>query len=383
MVSHTGRKKTSYHPDSNNDVAVQTQRRKMEHIEICLQEDVQCHRSTLFEEIQLVHQALPEIDKDSIELMTNFLGLRADAPIVISAMTGGHPQTYHINRRLAEAAEALRLPIGVGSQRAAIEDPSLADTFRVVREVAPSVPVIANIGATHAELATDAIEMIDADVLAIHLNPLQEAIQPEGDVKSAGFMDNIASVVDSVDIPVMVKETGAGISGELARGLEEIGVDAVDVGGVGGTSWAAVEYYRALREGDELKARLGIEFWDWGIPTALSVLMVRAATTLPVVATGGIRTGLDVAKALSIGAMAAGVAYPLLRPAVTGDTEDVIAELRLLIEGLRVAMYLTGCKTPTELATRPLIFGPNLLNALKCLEIDPQPFMSGDSVVPD
>ncbi len=375
MSNRTDRKKT-LKENENNDIAIQTQRRKMEHIEICLQEDVQCHRSTLFEEIQLIHQALPEIDKDSIDLSCNFLGLRANAPIVISAMTGGHPQTYHINRRLAEAAETLHLPIGVGSQRAAIEDPSLADTFRVVRDVAPSVPVIANIGATHVELAADAIDMIDADVLAIHLNPLQEAVQPEGDVKSAGFLDNIASVLQSVDIPVMVKETGAGISSELAQRLAELDVDAIDVGGVGGTSWAAVEYYRALRENDEMKARIGLQFWDWGIPTALSVMTVTTTTSISVVATGGIRTGLDVAKALSIGAMAAGVAYPLLRPAVTGTTEDVIAELNLMIEGLRVAMYLTGCRTPDELASRPLILGPTLQSTMQCVGINPKLFMS-------
>jgi isopentenyl-diphosphate delta-isomerase len=347
-----------------------TRRRKIEHIEICLDEDVQYRRSTMFEHINLVHNALPEIDKDKIDLTTNFLGLRAHAPLVIAAMTGGHPKTYDINKKLAGAAEELRIPIGVGSQRAAVEDPSLADTFRVVRETAPSVPVIANIGASHVDVAPDAIEMIDADILAIHLNPLQEAVQPEGDSNSEGVLENIASIVDSVDVPVLVKETGAGISGEVAQALESVGVDAIDVGGAGGTSWAAVEYFRAVKEDDDLKAQLGLDFWNWGIPTALSVIMVRDATELDVIATGGIRNGLDIAKSLSLGAMAAGVAHPLLRPAATGSVLDVVVELERILEGLKVAMYLTGCSGVDNLAERPLILSGQLIDALKSLDID-------------
>ncbi|MHA1771031.1 MAG: type 2 isopentenyl-diphosphate Delta-isomerase [Candidatus Thorarchaeota archaeon] len=348
-----------------------TRRRKLEHIEICLQEDVQCHRSTMFEHIDFVHNALPQIDKDAIDLTINFLGLRANAPIVIAGMTGGHPQTIEINRRLAEAAEELRIPIGVGSQRAAVEDSSLEDTFRVVRETAPSVPLIANIGATHVDAAEAAVDMIEADVLAIHLNPLQEACQPEGDCNSIGVLENIAAIMDVVDVPIIIKETGAGISNEVALALEEIGVDGVDVGGVGGTSWAAVEYYRALRDGDELKAQLGLDFWDWGIPTALSVIMVTNATDLDVIATGGIRTGLDVAKALALGANAVGVAYPLLKSAVEGTSKDVIGELKKLIEGLKTAMYLIGCRTVEDLSEQSLLLSPELISTLSSLGIDP------------
>jgi isopentenyl-diphosphate delta-isomerase len=347
-----------------------TKRRKLEHIEICLQEDVQCRASSMFDDIHLIHDALPEIDKDTIDLTTNLLGLRASAPIVIAAMTGGHPDTYEVNRRLAEAAEELKLPIGVGSQRAAIEDASLAYTFEVVREAAPSVPVIANIGSSHAEFAPDAVAMIDADVLAIHLNPLQEAVQPEGECDSTGVLDKIASVLDLVDIPVIVKETGAGISADVAQRLEAVGIDGIDVGGVGGTSWSAVEYYRAVRDKDQAKAHMGHEYWDWGIPTALSVVMVVSSTDLDVIATGGIRTGLDVAKALSLGAVAAGVAYPLLKPAVTGKTSDVVNELTRLIDGLKVAMYLTGCQTVDDLLERPLMIGGKLRESLEVLGID-------------
>ncbi len=368
MVQENGKSRTEGKEDDLE--ALQTKRRKMEHIEICLDEEVQYTAPTMFDDIQFIHNALPEIDRDQIDLTTNFLGLRASAPLIIAGMTGGHPETLSINQRLAEAAEELRLPIGVGSQRSAIENPALADTFRIVREYAPSVPIIANIGATHVEAASKAVEMIDADVLAIHLNPLQEAVQPEGDCNSIGVLDKIAEIVDSIDIPVMIKETGAGISASVATRLESIGVDAIDCGGAGGTSWSAVEYYRALKEEDDVKSYLGKVFWDWGIPTALSVIMILDSTKLDVVATGGIRTGIDVAKAVSIGSMAAGVAIPLLRPAVHGTTDDVIGALNRLIEGLRVTMYLTGCETVDDLVSMPLIIMGELAESLNSLGID-------------
>ncbi len=363
--------------DDDASEASMTKRRKIEHIEICLDEEVQCQRSTMFEDIDFIHNALPEIDKDKIDLATNFFGLRSAAPLVIAAMTGGHPKTRSINQRLASAAEALGIPIGVGSQRAAVEDPSLADTFTVVRETAPSVPVIANIGATHVNEASEAVSMIDADLLAVHLNPLQEAIQPEGDCNSEGALEGIAAIVDSVDVPVIIKETGAGISSDVAKLLEEIGVAGVDVGGVGGTSWAGVEYFRAQKEDDDLKAQLGLEFWDWGIPTALSVIMVLDSTELDVIATGGIRGGLDIAKALALGATAAGVAYPVLRQAVYGSSLDVVVELERFLEGLRVAMYLTGCQKVDDLSSKQLILSGKLVESLKSLGIDYKTVSSG------
>ncbi len=368
MVDHR-----SFPRDDVEDIsseASMTRRRKIEHIEICLDENVQCQTSTMFEDIEFIHNSLPEIDKDKIDLTTNFFGLKASAPLIIAAMTGGHPHTLGINERLAIAAEELGLPIGVGSQRAAVEDPSLVDTFRIVRERAPSVPVIANIGATHVKAASDAVAMIDADILAVHLNPLQEAIQPEGDINSEGMIEGIAAIVDSVDIPVIAKETGAGISAEVARSLEEIGIDGIDVGGVGGTSWAAVEYFRALKEEDDVKAQLGLEYWSWGIPTALSIIMVLDSTELDVIATGGIRSGMDVAKALSLGAISAGVAHPVLRPAVHGSSLDVIVELEKILESLKVAMYLNGCQSVGDFSSRPLILRGRLVEALKSLDID-------------
>ncbi len=359
-----------------SDEADQTRRRKIEHIEICLQENVQAGTSALFEDISFIHNALPEIDRGDIDLTTNFMGLRANAPIVIAGMTGGHPDTLDINRRLAEAAEELGIPIGVGSQRAAIEDPQLEKTFRVVREYAPTVPILANIGATHANAAIDAIEMVNADIVAIHLNPLQEAIQPEGDCDSTGVIERISKIVDAVEIPVIVKETGAGISRHVAEILESIGVTGVDVGGLGGTSWAAVEYYRAKHEKNDANAQLGIEFWNWGIPTALSIIMVNKTSNLEIIATGGIRSGIDIAKSLAVGASSAGIALPLLEPAVNGQTEDIIAELQLFMDGLKTTMYLTGCRTVEELRSCPLIITGKLREALESINIDGNLFAS-------
>lgn len=366
-------KDQSTHKDSmklDSPEARATRKRKLEHIEICLEKDVQYARSTLLEDVSFIHNAVPEINKADIDLTIDFIGVEAAAPIVIAAMTGGHPDTYDINKRLAEAAEAVGLPIGVGSQRAALEDPSLVDTFRVVRDEAPSVPIIANIGATHVREAPAAVDMIDADFLAIHLNTLQEAVQPEGDCDSRGVLSSIREIVDAVDVPVIAKETGAGVSANAARSLQEAGVAAIDIGGAGGTSWSAVEYYRALRDGEPTKAHLGQEFWNWGIPTALSLVMAQEATEIPVMATGGIRSGLEVAKCVSLGAVAAGLAYPLLEAAVNGTSQDIIQLLDQMIESVRVSMYLIGTKTVEELRGCRLIVGGTLLERLQALGLD-------------
>ncbi len=360
---------------SDSPEARATRKRKLEHIEICLEEDVQYTQSTLLEDVSFIHNAVPEISKDDIDLTIDFIGLEAAAPIVIAAMTGGHPKTYTINKRLADAAETLGLPIGVGSQRAALENPSLEDTFRVVRETAPSVPVIANIGATHVREAPDAVSMIDADLLAIHLNTLQEAIQPEGDCDSRGVLASIREIVDAVEVPVIVKETGAGISADAARSLQESGVAAIDVGGAGGTSWSAVEYHRAFREGDSMKAHLGEEFWDWGIPTALSLIMALEGTEIPVMATGGIRSGLDVAKCVSLGAIAAGLAHPLLYSAARGTAHDLVEQLERMIESTRVSMYLIGAQTIEQLRECRVILGGRLFELLKALGLDYRSYM--------
>ncbi len=324
----------------------QTSRRKIEHLRICAEEDIESS-PTGFEDVTLIHNALPEISKDEIDLSTTFFGKRFNAPIMIAPMTGGHPDTKAVNAALGGAAEMLGIGIGVGSQRAAIEDPKQEDSFRIVRDVAPNAFVCANVGAPQLrEYGIDgvekAIEMVDADALSIHLNFLQEAIQPEGDVDARGCLDGIKEICRSVNVPVMVKETGAGISRETATALKRVGVSAIDVGGLGGTSWAGVEVYRARAEGDALAEHIGKMFWNWGIPTAISI--VESSVGVPIIATGGVRTGVDTAKCLALGASLCGVALPLVAPALKGKKE-VIDKLNIMIEELKVTMFLTGCRS--------------------------------------
>jgi len=329
----------------------QTEERKSNHIKICLEEDVQARRRTTgFEDVFLVHRALPEIQRDGISLSTSVFDHKFSAPIIVGAMTGGAAETTKINGAIAQAVEELGLGMGVGSQRAAINNPKLEHTFTVAREKAPTAFLIANIGAPQLVQgygiteARRAVEMMNADALAIHLNPLQEAVQPEGETNYAGVLKKISAIAKTIDVPVIVKETGAGIAAEQAEILETASVAGIDVAGAGGTSWAAVEYHRAKRLRDESRQRLGENFWDWGIPTAASLIEVVQSVHLTVIASGGIRSGMDVAKALVIGADLASTALPVLRPA-TKSSEEVKKTLRFKIEELRTAMFLAGAES--------------------------------------
>jgi isopentenyl-diphosphate delta-isomerase len=318
---------------------VKTSERKLDHIEICLNKDVESSYSG-FEDVMLIHKAIPEVDFDEIDTSVNFLGKKLSAPFLIASITGGHPKAVEINRNLALAVEELGLGMGVGSQRAGIEGGDI-ESFLVVRECAPKAFIYANIGLPQVikdvEYADRAVEMIDADALAIHLNYLQEAIQPEGDKFSKNAYKAIEEICRSLKVPVIVKETGAGISRSIALKLKTIGVSALDVGGKGGTSFSAVEAYRC----EGYKAEIGKIFWDWGIPTAYSI--VECYDVLPVIATGGVRNGLDLAKALALGAVVGSSALPFLKRAVEG-VESVKELLKYYIEGLKVAMFLTGCR---------------------------------------
>jgi len=332
-----------------------TEERKSDHLKISLEENVQAkHITTGFEDVHLVHRALPEIEREKIDLSTNVFKHRFSAPLIVGAMTGGAPEATRINKAIAEAVEELGLGMGVGSQRAAIEDPSLENTFAVTREKAPTAFLIANIGGPQlvrgysVKEAEKAIEMLDANALAIHLNPLQETIQLEGETNYIGIINKISEIAEAIDVPVIVKETGAGISGEEAERLEAAGVAGIDVAGAGGTSWAAVEYHRARRNQDKLRERLGRAFWDWGIPTVASLIETVQSVDLPVIASGGVRSGIDVAKALALGASLAGMALPILTPATRGE-RYVKRELRLVLEELRNAMFLVGAGSVEEM----------------------------------
>lgn len=319
--------------------------RKLDHIEISLREDIQSRAKNGFDDITFVHRALPEINRDEIELTCDFFGRKIGAPIIIAGMTGGHEKAEEINRNLALAATELNIPMGVGSQRAGIEDEKLTPTYSIARETAPDIFLIGNLGAVQfskgygIEEAKKAVEMIDANALAIHLNPLQEAIMPEGDTDFKGALEGLEELKD-LDVPVIAKETGAGIAMEEAKLIEKAGAAGIDVGGLGGTSFSAVEYYR--RKGFEKT------FWDWGIPTAVSTIECIEGTKLNVISTGGVRNGLEVAKALSLGAVACGIAHPLLSGAVKGK-DDVLNTLNRVIDELKTAMFLTGARTIEEL----------------------------------
>jgi len=338
--------------------------RKKDHLRLSLELDVSFEeKTTWLEYVELIHRALPELNLDEISTETSFLGETFGMPLLVEAMTGGIPEAVEINGNLAEAAERFSIPMEVGSQRAALEDKKLEYTFRVARERAPKLFLIANLSGVQlaedgVEVAEKAVEMIEADAISIHLNPLQELIQPEGSTRFKDVLKVVERVCERLDVPVIVKEVGCGISSEVARMLEEVGVKAIDVAGAGGTCWAKIEMLR-LREDDE-KREIAKTFLDWGIPTAASIIEVSSATSIEVIGSGGIRSGIDIAKALSIGADMAGVAHPLLRPA-TESVESVAKVLERLRSELRAAMFLTGCKDVDELKNSPhVILGPLL-----------------------
>jgi isopentenyl-diphosphate Delta-isomerase len=304
------------------------------------------------------------VDLSAVDLSVEFLGRRLRAPLVIAAMTGGHEGASGINTRLARAANRFGLAMGVGSQRAALRNPRLARTYAVAREVAPDAFLIANVGA--AQLVSqdsgpaltphqmgDSLAMIGANALAIHLNFLEETVQPEGDRRVTGLREALIAVVASLPVPAIAKETGAGMSRAVALDLRAMGFRALDVGGAGGTSFAAIETARAEARGDLRRVMLGKVYRDWGIPTAVSVVAASAAG-LPIVATGGVRTGLDAAKAIALGASAVGVARPLLAAALEGDAA-LEAWITQFLEELRVAIFLSGGTAVADLRATPKV----------------------------
>lgn len=326
-----------------------TPNRKLEHLKIASTQNVQAKQKTNWlEYAELVHQPLPEINKSDIGLSVKFLGKKLDYPILISGMTGGHAAAQKTNEILAKAAERTNIAMGVGSQRAMLEDPKLAYTYQV-REFAPSILLIGNLGVPQVEKYSSAgiekaAKAIAADAFAIHLNNLQETVQHEGDTNAKSSTSAIAKICKASKIPIIAKETGAGISREAASALVKAGVSAIDIGGAGGTSWGAVEILRKKE-----KREPDLEFWDWGIPTAASILEVRSVSkTIPLIASGGIRTGLEAAKCFALGADLVGIAHPFFKASEKGV--DAVAEaIEDVAEGLRNAMFLTGSKNITEL----------------------------------
>lgn len=339
--------------------AINHERRKADHIRINLEEDVAFKQVTTgLEDYYFMHQAVPEIDLADINLEVELLGKKLKTPLLISSMTGGTPEAGAINRTLAAAAQQSGMAMGLGSQRAAIEDEDLAHTFSV-REVAPDILLFANLGAVQLnygyglEQCLRAVEMAQADALILHFNALQEAVQPEGDGNFAGLLHKIEKICRDLPVPVVAKEVGWGFSEDAASKLANAGVAALDVAGAGGTSWSQVEMHRAPTT---LHAQVAGAFIDWGIPTADSIAHCRrAAPELPLIASGGIRNGIDVAKCVALGAKAAGLAGDFLRAADSGGVDGILELSARISRELQVAMFCAGAADLTQLAQTPLV----------------------------
>ena len=335
-----------------------TSTRKADHIRINLEEDVQFPRLTTgLERYRFEHQAIPEINLEAVDTSLNLFGRSLRAPILISAMTGGTPEAHQINCILAQAAQNHGIAMGLGSQRAAIENPKLAATFQV-RSVAPDILLLANLGAVQLNYTYGidecrrAVEMVGADALVLHFNVLQEAVQPEGDTRWAGLLKKVEQVCCTLNVPVVAKEVGWGFSDAAVRSLVAAGVSAIDVAGAGGTSWSEVEYHRSPTR---FHAQVARAFADWGISTSEALLIAhRVAPNLPLFASGGLRNGIDVAKCVALGASLGGLAAPFLRAAVQSP-EALDEEIKIFSAQLRIAMQCASARTLEELAQTPLI----------------------------
>ena len=326
--------------------------RKSEHIRINLEEDVRSGTTTGLERYHFTHEALPEMALTDVDLGLALFGKDLRAPILISSMTGGTAEAANLNRRLAEAAQETGIAMGVGSQRAALEDAKQAATFKICREAAPDALLFANLGAVQLNYGYSidecqrAVDMIEADALILHLNPLQEAVQAGGDTNFTGLAKKIEQVCKKLDVPVIAKEVGWGISERTAKLLAECGVDAIDVAGAGGTSWSQVEMHRAP---DQFTRELASTFVDWGIPTADSILNIKkVAPDMTIFASGGLKNGLDIAKTIALGATLGGLATPFLKAAMV-STDKVIEVIGLLKSQLEVTMFSSGIRNINSL----------------------------------
>lgn len=335
-----------------------TERRKADHIRINLEENVQFPRLTTgLERYRFVHEALPELDLAEIDTQVTLLGRTLSAPLLISSMTGGTQMAEKLNTRLAEVAQHARIAMGVGSQRAALEDAALSESFRL-RRLAPDALLLANLGVVQfnygygVDQCRRAVEMVGADALILHFNVLQEAVQPEGDTNFKGLLNKIEAVVRELHVPIIAKEVGWGFSEKTARRLASVGVQYIDVAGSGGTSWSEVEYHRAPTA---FHARVARSFADWGIPTAESIVAVRkGAPSATIIASGGLRDGIDIAKCIALGASLGGLASPFLKGAAeSADAAHGVA--RELTTQLRIAMLCVGARTIADLREAPLV----------------------------
>jgi isopentenyl-diphosphate delta-isomerase len=339
---------------SSPNLPSEIENRKSEHLRVCIEEDVEFQQITSgLEKYRFTHCCLPELDRSDIKLGTTFLGKSLKAPILISSMTGGTELAHLVNTRLATVAQRYGLAMGVGSQRIALEQPELAPTF-AVRSLAPDILLLANLGAVQLnygcglEDCLKLVELLEADALILHLNPLQEWVQSGGDSNFKGLLAKIEQICAQLPVPVIAKEVGNGISAAMAKQLIEAGVAAIDVAGAGGTSWAKVESQRAK---DNRQRHLGQIFADWGLPTAECITAIRSVnSTIPLIASGGLKNGLDIAKSIALGADLGGLARPFLVAAI--ESEAAVDELvKFLIAELEIVLFCTGNPNLSALKT--------------------------------
>jgi isopentenyl-diphosphate delta-isomerase len=328
-----------------------TSLRKSDHIRINLDQDVNSGLTTGLEHYRFQHEALPDINFDEIRTDSILFGHTVSAPILISSMTGGTPEADQINANLAEAAQASNIAMGVGSQRAAIEDSAQHTSF-AIRKHAPDILLFANLGAIQLNYGYDsdtcqrAVDMIEADALNLHFNALQEALQPEGDTQFKGLLTKIEQVCSRLSVPVIAKEVGWGFNVETTGRLVNAGIAAVDVAGAGGTSWSQVEMHRAA---SEARASLAASFRNWGIPTSEAVIQIHSAfPELPIIASGGLRSGMDIAKCIALGAELGGLASPFLKAAVQSP-QAVLDQINFIQQTLQVTMFASGCAVLDDL----------------------------------
>ncbi|HEV2688565.1 MAG TPA: type 2 isopentenyl-diphosphate Delta-isomerase [Bryobacteraceae bacterium] len=347
---------------SASDPQPDIRKRKSDHLALVASGEVDFRqKGTLLDDLTLIHQALPEMHFDEVDLSTPLLGKTLRAPVLVAGMTGGTPEAAAVNKDLARAAQALGLGFGLGSQRAMLLHPELVWTYQV-RDVAPDILLLANIGMVQARQMTTAsvrelTKAVGADALCLHLNPAMELIQGGGDRDFRGGAETLRRLSNELGVPIIAKETGCGISRAAGIAARDAGVAAIDVSGAGGTSWVGVETKRA--DPGDGAMELGEEFWDWGIPTAASVAMC-ADLGIPLIATGGLRSGSDVARAIALGATSGGLAAPALRAQREGGYQGALRFLQSVVTAVKTATFLCGCKTPADLRRAPKVIGPRL-----------------------
>ena len=372
--------KTTARSFTEKDIPTMTSERKLAHLQICLEQDVQSRVVTTgLEDITFIHQATTDLNLEDIDLSTKILGKELRLPLIISGMTGGHSFSIKLNDYLSQVAEKVKIGIGVGSQRAALEDISARDSFEVVKRNAASTLKIGNIGAgqivkdlTNSDLKEIA-KMIDADAVAFHFNPLQESIQPEGDIHLSGLIEKTKSLIQDAPVPIIAKEVGSGFSiYDIAR-IQKLGFSGIDVQGVGGTSWSGVE---SIRTNQSKYKKAGEIYWDWGVPTAISTILATRNFDGAVIGSGGVRTGLDIAKLIALGADSAGMALPFLFAMKDQSIDKILDFIGEIEYQLRIACFLTGSSNLAELKSAPLLITGKTAETLRIYGINPEIYYS-------